>query len=53
MDKVKLQELASDFAKGLKTQHDLNDLQKCSPSWLLRLPSRRIDLALGLREASK
>jgi len=28
MDKAKLQELANEFAKGLKTQHDLNDFTK-------------------------
>jgi len=28
MDKEKLQELANEFAKGLKTQHDLNDFTK-------------------------
>ena len=25
MDKEKLQELANEFAKGFKTQHDVND----------------------------
>ena len=28
MDKTKLQELANEFAKGIKTQHDLNDFTK-------------------------
>ena len=28
MDKAKLQELANEFAKGIKTQHDLNDFTK-------------------------
>ena len=32
MHKAKPQELANEFAKGLKTQHDLNDLQ---PLYLL------------------
>ncbi len=28
MDKAKYQELANEFAKGIKTQHDLNDFTK-------------------------
>ena len=37
MHKAKPQELANEFAKGLKTQHDLNDLQSTTLYLLSRL----------------
>ena len=44
MDKAKLQELANEFAKGLKTQHDLNDFTKMQSSLVKHRLDSRVNL---------